>query len=197
MAYAASGIDSRRDPYSYYASGNIAVSLYGWSVPLSFALSNQSVTYQQPFNQYGIHPSYKWATGHIGYSSMSFSPYTLNGHIFKGVGLDLAPGDKFRFSAMYGRMLRAVQPDTTSGKGSTPSYKRMGYGFKAHYGNAKYFGELSLFHAKDDSASIRYIPEEENILPQENLVVSIGGGVTFFQKILLKGELASSAYGPE
>ncbi|MFN8335302.1 MAG: hypothetical protein U0U09_09230 [Cyclobacteriaceae bacterium] len=193
IAYAASGIDSRRDPYSYYASGNIAFSLYGWSVPLSFALSNQSVTYQQPFNQYGIHPSYKWATAHIGYSSMTFSPYTLSGHIFKGVGLDLAPGDKFRFSAMYGRMLRAVQPDTTSGKGSTPSYKRMGYGFKAHYGNAKYFGEVSLFHAKDDSASIRYIPEEENILPQENLVVSIGGGLTFFKKMLVKGELASSA----
>lgn len=94
---------------------------------------------------------------------------------------------------MYGRMLRAVQPDTTSDKGSTPSYERMGYGFKAHYGNAKYFGEISLFHAKDDSASIRYIPEEENILPQENLVVSIGGGLTFFKKMLVKGELASSA----
>lgn len=78
IIYAASGIDSRRDPYSYYASGNINFRLYGWSVPLSFALSNQSVSYQQPFNQYGIHPTYKWVTGHIGYSSMSFSPYTLN-----------------------------------------------------------------------------------------------------------------------
>lgn len=193
IAYAASGIDSRRDPYSYYASGNIAFSLYGWSVPLSFALSNQSVSYQQPFNQYGIHPTYKWVTAHIGYSSMSFSPYTLNGHIFRGIGVDLAPGDKFRFSAMYGRMLRAVQPDTASENAATPSYKRTGYGFKAHYGNAKYFGEVSLFHAKDDSASIRYIPEDEGILPQENLVVSVGGGVTFFQKLLVKGEIASSA----
>ncbi len=193
IVYAASGIESRRNPYSYYASGNIAFSLYGWSVPLSFALSNQSVSYQQPFNQYGIHPTYKWITAHIGYSSMSFSPYTLNGHIFKGVGIDLAPGDKFRFSAMYGRMLRAVQPDTTSENAATPSYKRMGYGFKAHYGNAKYFGEVSLFHAKDDSTSIRYIPEDEGLLPQENLVVSVGGGVTFFQKLMLKGEIASSA----
>ncbi len=193
IAYAASGIDSRRNPYSYYACGNIAFSLYGWSVPLSFALSNQSVSYRQPFNQYGIHPTYKWVTAHIGYSSMSFSPYTLNGHIFRGIGIDLAPGDKFRFSAMYGRMLRAVQPDSASENAATASYKRMGYGFKAHYGNAKYFGEVSLFHAKDDSASIRYIPEDEGILPQENLVVSVGGGVTFFQKLLVKGEIASSA----
>lgn len=193
IVYAASGIDSRRDPYSYYASGNVTFSLYGWSVPLSFALSNQSVSYQQPFNQYGIHPTYKWVTGHLGYSSMSFSPYTLNGHIFNGVGVDLAPGDKFRFSAMYGRLLRAVQPDSSAENPPTPSFKRMGYGFKAHYGDAKYFGELSVFRAKDDSASINYIPEDEGILPQENLVVSIGGGVTFFHKLLLKGEFASSA----
>lgn len=193
IVYTASGIDSRRDPYSYYASGNLNISLYGWSVPLSFALSNQSVTYQQPFNQYGLHPTYKWITGHVGYSSMSFSPYTLNGHIFKGVGIDVAPGDKFRLSAMYGRMLRAVQPDSTSGNAATPSFKRMGYGFKAHYGDAKYFGDVSMFRAKDDSASIRYIPEDESVLPQENLVVSIGGGATLFQKIVLKGEFASSA----
>lgn len=193
LVYAASGIESRRDPYSYYASGNMTFSLYGWSVPLSFTLSNQNVSYQQPFNQYGIRPTYKWITGHIGYSSMSFSPYTLNGHIFKGAGVDLAPGDKFRFSAMYGRLLRAVQPDTLSENAPAPSFRRMGYGFKARYGDSKYFGEVSLFRAKDDSASIRYIPETEGVLPQENLVVSIGGGITFLQKLLLKGELASSA----
>lgn len=193
IVYAASGIESRRDPYSYYASGNITFGLYGWSVPLSFALSNQNVSYQQPFNQYGIHPTYKWVTGHIGYSSMSFSPYTLNGHIFKGVGVDLAPGYKFRFSAMYGRLLRAVQPDSSAENPPTPAFKRMGYGFKAHYGDAKYFGEISMFRAMDDSTSIAYVPEDEGVLPQENLAVSIGGGVTFFQKLLLKGEFASSA----
>ena len=41
--YTASGIDSRRDPYSYYVAGNINFSLYGWSVPLSFSLSNQNI----------------------------------------------------------------------------------------------------------------------------------------------------------
>jgi hypothetical protein len=191
--YGASGIDSRRDPYSYYASGNINFSLYGWSVPLSFSLSNQNVSYQQPFNQYGIHPSYKWITAHAGYSSMSFSPYTLSGHLFKGVGVDLAPGEKFRFSAMYGRLLKEVEPDSLNENASIPSFKRMGYGFKARYGDAKYFGEISMFRAKDDSTSITYIPEDEGILPQENLVVSISGGVTFFQKLLLKAEFASSA----
>jgi hypothetical protein len=193
IAYAATGIDSRRDPYSYYASGNLTFDLYGWSVPLTFSFSNQNLSYQQPFNQYGLHPTYKWITGHLGYASMTFSPYTLNGHMFKGVGVDLTPGDKFRFSAMYGRMLRAVEPDSTNENAGTPAFKRMGYGFKAHYGDNRNFGEVSLFRAKDDSTSIAYVPEDEGILPQENLVISIGGGVTFLKKIQWKAEFASSA----
>lgn len=191
--YAASGIDSRRDPYSYYASGNLNFNLYGWSVPLSFSLSNQNVSYQQPFNQYGLHPTYKWITGHIGYASMTFSPYTLNGHLFQGAGVDLTPGEKFKFSAMYGRLLKAVEADTLNENAPIPAFKRMGYGFKAHYGDSKYYGEVSMFRAKDDSTSIAYIPEDEGILPQENLVISLSGGVTFFQKILLKAEFANSA----
>lgn len=191
--YGVRGIDSRRDPYSYYASGNINFSLYGWSVPVSFSLSNQNISYQQPFNQYGIHPTYKWATAHIGYSSMTFSPYTLNGHMYKGVGVDLAPGEKFRFSAMYGRMLKAVEPDSTNENAPASSFKRIGYGFKARYGDTKYFGELSMFRAKDDSTSIAYVPEEEGVLPQENLVVGFSGGVTVFEKLQLKAEYANSA----
>src|SRR5690349_18511951 len=67
--YGASGIESRRDPYSYFASGNINFSLYGWSVPVSFSFSNQNSSFQQPFNQYSIHPTYKCVTGHLGYNS--------------------------------------------------------------------------------------------------------------------------------
>src|SRR5688500_5438389 len=93
--YTASGIESRRDPYSYFLTGNINFGLYGWNVPLSFSLSNQNVSFQQPFNQYSIHPSYKWITAHVGYTSMMFSPYTLSGHIFKGAGVDLTPGEKW------------------------------------------------------------------------------------------------------
>src|SRR5688572_13182700 len=54
--YSVNGIESRRSPYSYFASGNVSVSIYGWSVPLSFSVSNQNTAFQQPFNQYSIHP---------------------------------------------------------------------------------------------------------------------------------------------
>lgn len=128
-------MDDRRDPYSYFLSGNLNFDLYGWSVPLSFTYSNQNLGYQQPFNQYGIHPTYKWATLHLGYSSMNFSPYTLSGHVFKGIGVELRPEGKFSYSAMYGRLQRAVELDTLIDLSDTqqsaqPAFRRMGYGFK-------------------------------------------------------------------
>jgi hypothetical protein len=77
IVYTASGVNDRRDAYSYYASGNVNFSLYG-------------------------------------YTSMSYFPYTVNGHIFLGGPVDLAIG------------------------------------------------------------SISYVPDSQGILPEENLVVSIG-----------------------
>ena len=77
IGYGAVGIDSRRDPYSYFASGNLTLSLYGWSVPFTFSYSNQQSSFSQPFNQYSLHPTYKGFTGHFGNTSMTFSPYTL------------------------------------------------------------------------------------------------------------------------
>lgn len=193
IVYASSGIDSRRDPYTYFASGNVNFSLYGWSVPVSFSYSNQNSSFQQPFNQYSIHPTYKSVTAHLGYASMSFSPYTVNGHIFLGAGVDVAPEGNWKLSALYGRFRKAVEPDTTNGQSNEPSFKRMGYGIKATYGNDGNFVDLTLFHAQDDIHSIRYVPDSLGILPEENLVASIGVGKTLFDDFLLKAELASSA----
>jgi hypothetical protein len=188
-----SGIQSRRDPYSYFASGNVNFSLYGWNVPLSFAISNQSTSFQQPFNQYSLHPTYKWITGHVGYVSMSYSPYTVSGHVFLGGAVDVAPGEgKWKLSALYGRFLRAVEADTSNGN-SIPTYKRRGYGVKAGYGDGANFVEVVMFRAADEANSIRYAPDSLGVLPEENLVVSIGGGKTFFEHFSLKAEIASSA----
>jgi hypothetical protein len=191
--YAADGIDNRRIPYSYFASANLNLSLFGWGVPLSFMLSNQSVTFQQPFNQFALRPTYKWATLHVGFTGMSFSPYTLGGHLFRGVGADLAPTDKLRISLMYGRLLRAVEPDTVAGSAVRPAFDRFGYGMKVTYGTPKAFVETILFRAADDTASIRAIPEDQSLLPEENLVVGLTGGKTVFDKVMLRAEWATSA----
>lgn len=191
--YYAQGLEGRRPPYSYFLTGNLTFDLYGWVVPVSFTYSNQNSSFQQPFNQYSIHPHYKWITAHIGYTSMSFSPYTLNGHIFKGVGVDLTPEGHFKFSAMYGQLQKAVEVDTLNHNAETAAFQRMGYGFKASYLDESRSLDLILFHAKDRVNSINtfYLPEE--LKPQENLVLSIAGRQTFFKKISLQAEVATSA----
>ncbi len=193
IGYAASGISSRRDPYSYYATGNLNVSLYGWSIPLSFSYSNQGVSFQQPFNQFSMHPTYKWITLHAGFTSMNFSPYTVGGHLFSGVGVDANPTNKLRISALYGRFLKAVQPDTTAGSKVQAAYDRYGYGMKVGYGDGKDFVEAIVFRAQDEQQSIRFVPETQGILPQENLVVGFTGGKSLFQKLLVRFEWATSA----
>ncbi len=193
ILYGAQGINNRRDPYAYFASANLNISLFGWNVPLSFMLSNQNVTFQQPFNQFALHPTYKWATLHAGVTSMSFSPYTLSGHLFRGVGADLTPSPKWRISMMYGRLLKAVEPDTAAGSNVRPAFDRFGYGLKVGYGDPKAFIETIVFRAQDDTTSIRAIPKDQSLLPEENLVLSLAAGKTIFEKILLRAEWATSA----
>lgn len=58
ILYGINGMDARRDPYTYFLSGNINLSIYGWNIPFSGTYSNQDFQYQtiklMPFNQYGI-----------------------------------------------------------------------------------------------------------------------------------------------
>jgi hypothetical protein len=69
----------------------------------------------------------------------------------------------------------------------------MGYGFKAGYNTGQDFVDVTFFHAEDQINSIGSVPDSLNILPQENFVVSIGAGKSFFTNFLLKAEIASSA----
>ena len=187
--YGTTGI-SRRDPYSYFLTGNLNASVFGFNIPLSFAVSNQSRSFQQPFNQFSLSPTYKWATAHVGYASMSFSPYTLGGHIFRGVGIDLKP-ERFVFSAMYGQLKRAVAPDTLEQR--LPSFERWGWGMKAGYREGNDFAELSVFHAEDQQGSLGEIPADNSLLPEENLAVGLSLGKSLFERFALQLDWGGSA----
>lgn len=184
--YGVSGIESRRDPYTYFASGNVNFSLYGWSVPVSFSISNQNTSFQQPFNQYSLHPTYKFVTAHIGYASMSYSPYTVSGHIFLGAGIDVVPEGKWKFSGLYGRFLKAVELTSDSTGINTPAYERMGYGFKASYGSGGNQVDIILFHGEDDINSINPLPDSIEVRPEENIVASIGASKILLKTLFLK-----------
>lgn len=190
--YYASGAHARRDPYSGVASGNVNLSVYGWAIPVSFTVSNHQRSFTQPFNRYSMHPSWKSITVHAGYTSMSLSPYTVNGHIFLGSAIDIAPKGKWKLSALYGRFLKAVETDTAH-SGRPASFRRTGYGIKATYGDGSNFVNAIVFHAADHAGSIRPLSDTLGITPQENLVVSVGVGKALWRRFRYKGEIASSA----
>jgi hypothetical protein len=190
--YDASGMEGRRDPFNYFLSGNLNLSIYDWSIPFSFSYSNQNSSFQQPFNQYGLSPTYKWLTLHAGYRSMMFSNYTMNGHLFLGGGFDVIPNDKIKVSGFYGRLQKAVQEDTTR-TNNVPAYRRMGGGVKVTLGNQKNFVDLIVFKAKDEITSLDAPPVKSDVNPEENLVLGFNFGTTLYERLVIKAEYGSSA----
>lgn len=190
--YDASGIENRRDPFNYFLSGNLNFSLYDWSVPLTFSYSNQNSSFQQPFNQYGLSPTYKWITLHAGYRSMTFSNYTMNGHLFLGGGFDITPNEKLKISGFYGRLQQAVEEDTLM-QNNVPAYRRMGGGVKIALGDTKRFVEFIVFKAADDTTSLDVAPIKSEVDPEENLVLGLNVGMVLYERLTFKGEIANSA----
>ncbi|GAA0872315.1 hypothetical protein GCM10009117_14620 [Gangjinia marincola] len=185
-----------RDPFTYILSGNLNANISGiYNIPISFSYSNQDFEYSQPFkfNRLSIHPSYKWVTAHIGDVASSFSPYTVNGHQYTGLGVDITPNKPYKISAFGGRLIRALEYDEER-PDQLPAYRRMGYGIKSSYQFKKANVGLTIFGAKDDESSLNQpVPDETGITPKENLVVSLDGGITLFDKAVLGAEFATSA----
>jgi hypothetical protein len=169
-----------RQPFTYFLSGNVNVNFLNQiNLPFSFNFTNLGSNYGYPTlpRRLSVHPQYKWVTGHIGDVAMSFSPYTLNGHMFTGVGVDLAPPNvPLKISAMYGRLQRAVEFDTAHTT-IPASYRRMGYGAKVRYDQEEYFLGWSFLSAKDDATSLDWPPDSLNILPQANTAFSWEAGI--------------------
>ncbi len=177
-------LPSRR-PYAYLLNGNINFNILGViNAPFSFVYSNQGNQYTQPsFNQTSFHPTYKWVATHFGDISTSYSPFTVNGHLFKGLAVDLTPG-KFIFSALYGKFQAAVNPQGTIAKSQImPTYKRMGFGFKTGFNSTK-IGQwtMSFFNAKD---ILNSLPKNiETIKAQENYSTSLQFKKQLFKKLI-------------
>jgi hypothetical protein len=189
--YNASGIQNRRQPFTYFVSGSISGDVMGISLPFTMNYSNNQINYTQPYNIQSFNPSYKWIKGHAGITSMNFSPYTLAGHVFTGGGLELTPG-KFKFASMYGKLKRASQFDFENGSDINMSYKRMGWGATAGYEDKGQALRIIYFGAKDDARSLTFIPINTNVKPMENAVLSLFAKSTLFKQFTIEGEYALS-----
>ena len=188
IAYAASGIQARRDPLDFYVNGNLNLGLFGYSLPFSFSYSNRATNYTQPFNSFRFNPSYKCVKAWFGTASMNFSDYTLAGHQFSGIGVEANPGN-WEFAAMYGRLKKAVEPDSLRGE---PSYKRTGYAFKAGYNSRSFSVKLTLFSGRDHERSIAYMPYEAQIVPLRNTAAGLALRKSFLKHFFADVEYSFS-----
>lgn len=185
---------NNRAPFTYFAQGNLNISYYNFSIPISYNYSNQGAQlgYQLPFNfnRLSLHPKYKWVTAHVGDVNMSFSPYTLSGHQFSGAGVELQPTKAISFKAMYGRLVKAITP--TEDVRTLASYQRMGYGFKTVYEQKAYTVGVSTFYAIDNQNSIAINPDEQGVFPKENLVLDVEGRVALSKDLELNATYATT-----
>ena len=182
-----------RQSFTYQLTGAVNLSLYELlNIPLSFNLNNYGANFSYPSlpNRLSLHPSYKWAKAHIGDVSMSFGPYTLNGHQFTGLGVELSPG-RWQVSAMAGRLLKRVDADP-----NIPSlqvgYERWGYGLKTRYEGSAFALGGTIFAARDRDGHISFDIDALGIYPKGNIALGLEGSLSLIKDLKLTLEYGLS-----
>lgn len=199
VGYGVSGIESRRDPFYWLLSGNLTFSYKGISAPFSATISQQdrNFRYPQPFNQFGISPTYKFLTFHLGYRSLDFSEFTYGGTLFLGGGVEANPENiPLKVSAFYGRLAKGrLEGDLNELEFGLPSFERWGYGSKITWVQKQGEIDFIAFRAKDDRSSINdSIAAELGITPAENFVWGLNAKRQIADRFTLSGEYALSAF---
>ncbi len=141
-----------------------------FSIPLQFFISSEGVSARQSINQFGINPTWKWGTAHLGDFTERYSDLTLNGINIRGGGLTLKPGT-FRFSFIGGITQRAVNGTSQNG-----AYRRTLWGGRIGIGkqNASYL-DLIFLKSKDDVHSLPQNTSRISVLaPNGNESYAIG-----------------------
>ncbi|HTO37917.1 MAG TPA: hypothetical protein VL021_05790 [Brumimicrobium sp.] len=182
-----------RDPFAWRFNAHLTPTVYGFSFPFSVVITQFSKSYQAPFTQIGISPTYKWASLHLGYRHLSLSPLVFQGSSFLGVGIELKP-KMFQFSAFYGRLNKAIAYDQTIDQSLMPQYSRIGWGGKIGVGTQKQNFSLQFFRGKDDKESINlmYDPDDplSRIAPQDNSVLGTSWRFLILKRLSFTGDLA-------
>lgn len=183
--------EESREPFTYLINGSLNMSFMTFSMPISYNITNQgdALNYKAPFdfNRFSIAPKYKWIQAYIGDNAMTFSPYTLSGHPFRGLGVELTPEGPYSISLMGGRLLKAVEGNDSIGLPAV--YQRWGYGTKLGYEQEKYEVEVIGFYAKDQKNSLDYATD---VSPKSNKVGSVKVGTTIVTNLKVEAEYALS-----
>jgi len=194
--YKAIGTPSQRDPYFWQLSANLNFSILNVvQVPFSMTVSQQQKRFSQPqpFNRFGLSPTYKSLTLHLGHRNMSFSQHTLAGTIFFGAGAEYEPkSNPFRVSAMYGRLAKPVERFASDGfVFAEPTFRRTAYGVKAGVELDNVSTHVVLFRSTDDENSIS-VADTLDVNPEENLVLGFISKIKFLEVFVFDIDYAHS-----
>lgn len=183
-----------RSPWGNSLYANLNISLYGISMPFAFYYSNNNSSFNYPHISFHIDPTYKNWRGHFGRSNMAMSSYIMN-MSFNGIGLEYN-SSKTRFGVFYGELRNAVNDDPSDPTARAPQYRRLGWGFKAGYGNGRNYIDLYMLRAYDQLSSVA--PEWQNrINPQDNVAIALRGGLGLTRWLSLRGNLAFTAFSTD
>lgn len=184
------GIQQYTNPFYYFLSGNLNLKINQLNIPVSGNYSNRTFQYTLPYdyNYVSLSPNYKWVRANFGTNFMQFSPYSLNGHQYKGVGLQLTPG-KWQIKTMYGQLFKANEAQDSLR--IQANYKRIAMGGKVKYNGNLFNLAVSVFKAKDILNSLELNP----IMPlgKENLILTNEFGINFSKRLVFNLEYSNSA----
>ncbi len=194
FSYHSQGRPGAYSPTSWLLRGSPTLTIYGVVLPFSFTVTEQNREFRQPLNRLGVSPYYRWLTVHAGYRNLNWSPYSLGGHTFLGLGAEATPGH-WHVGYIDGRFRRAIAPgDTAGGASVSPVFKRTGYAFRVGGGTTTRTADLIVLRGEDDEHSLPSTGLPGGLFPAENLVVSAGTRLGLTPRLQLDFELAQSAY---
>ena len=163
-----------RDPFQYFLSSNLNISVAGLiELPFSGNISSGNRTFNQPsFKQFGLSPHYKGLTVHLGYRNMTFSPYSLSGLTFFGTGMEYTGlKGKVKLGLMSGRF-RKENKNKTAGYYDPLGYERRGLGASLSIGSMSSNIGLTVFKAWDKVKDLILL-DSGYLSPAENMVAGI------------------------
>ncbi|MFN5326343.1 MAG: hypothetical protein ACK5B8_03940 [Bacteroidota bacterium] len=181
----------------WFIQGQPTLKVGNTNLPFSGNYSNRGLEFTQPFNQFGISPTFNNFTAHLGYRNLQYSEYIFAGVTFLGGAFDWQ-FKKLRMGAFYGRFNKAIDPDAAAASGVSytvlPSYLRMGYGFKLGLGKEKNHVDFVITKFQDDTLSLKKRPVLQTVKPGDNLSASIISKFTFLKNFNFESEGAVSVY---
>ncbi len=184
----------RTSPFAYVLSGSLNLSYGDFAIPVSVTYRDQQGSLSNPFQYFGISPSYRWATLHLGHRSVPMGKYLLAGQTFLGVGLELNPG-KFRFAALRGRLRTPLLQLDSLVKGAElfEPYHRNLTAARVGVGTDANFFDLNVTRIEDRRREDADLPSDAPVPPPaDNLGLGTAFAFRIAERVSVNGETALS-----